>query len=120
MQETHLKDWYIVDVKDEASPDLRVLIGWGIVASDPSGRWHPGDYVCTSPIQNVLPDGTMVTARTNYKPLGPGRRITVAATAWPFLRLGYSPDEAVEIVESRRMRLNGAEREGKPQADDEP
>jgi len=42
-----------------AGQQYRVL--WGVIASDETGRWSPGDYVCTTPIQATEDLGEGVT-----------------------------------------------------------
>lgn len=34
---------------------------WGVIAVDETGRWQPGDYVCTTPIQKQADLGAGVT-----------------------------------------------------------
>lgn len=45
-----------VEVQGEV---FRVL--WGVISLDETGRWRPGDYVCTTPIQNTEDLGEGVT-----------------------------------------------------------
>lgn len=72
---------------------------WGVILFDETGRWKPGDYVCTTPIKKQADLGGGVTQFhtrsgrlyeatcpvTHHKP--------TADSDWRFFMAGISPDE---------------------------
>ena len=58
LNETTLKAWYLVTFFDAPEPN-RIL--WGTVEDDPSFRWYPGDWCCTSPVLQVSDEGIYIT-----------------------------------------------------------
>lgn len=114
LNETTLKDWYLVTLHDAPPPKNRVM--WGTIASDPSCRWYPGDWCCTSPVLRITNDGVHITKNTRYQAQGPGQEIQLPVKALIKLRQGISPAEyqimsanpeltlaaARQIIESQR------------------
>lgn len=93
---TVLKDWFLIDFELEGKPMGDVVIAWGIVERDPSGRWSPGNYCCTSPVLEEVKEGNelfAITRNSNYQLTGRGERITMPVQSILALREGYSPDE---------------------------
>lgn len=76
---------------------FRVL--WGVIAVDETGRWQPGDYVCTTPIQKIEElDGGVTQFHTRSGrlcettcPVQP--HTTKSATEFRFFMAGISPAE---------------------------
>lgn len=102
---TVLRDWYLVDFELDGE-DAGVLIAWGIVERDPSCRWSPGDYCCTSPVKEEVQDGEelfAVTRNSNYQLSGSGERITMPARTIFALRQGYSPREILASAALREV-----------------
>ncbi|PPI78448.1 hypothetical protein DXI23_20260 [Marinobacter flavimaris] len=100
---TILSDWYIIDFERDGAPE-EVQVAWGIVKEDPSGRWSPGNYSCTSPIQReVTEEGVLyaITGNSIYQLDGPGKRITMPTKTILALRGGYAPPE---IMASQSMQ----------------
>ncbi|MEA1079545.1 hypothetical protein [Marinobacter qingdaonensis] len=97
---TVLKKWFLIDFEFEGKA-MEGVIAWGIVERDPSGRWSPGNYCCTSPVLKEVKEGDelfAITRNSTYQLVGAGERITMPVQSILALREGYSPDE-----------INGAE-----------
>lgn len=92
--DTVVSEWSLVRFPD--ADDIVIL--WGIVQDDPSGRWRRGHYVCTSPVEEVSADGLIRTQNSVYKTLGPGQRVDLNCRQWYYLRLGWSPQELLDMA----------------------
>lgn len=90
LNKTTLRNWFLVTFHD-APPPNQVL--WGTVKDDPSFRWYPGDWCCTSPVLQVLDDGIHITKNTRYSVEGPGQHIELPVKALIELRQGVAPDQ---------------------------
>lgn len=88
---------YIIEIELE-SQLFRLL--WGIILFDETGRWRPGDYVCTSPIQETEEPGNGVTRfKTRSGSIYEARCPVViykptSASECMHLRAGLSPGDA--------------------------
>lgn len=76
---------------------FRVL--WGVISLDETGRWRPGDYVCTTPIQKTEDLGEGVTkfltrSGNIYETTCPVQPYKAkSATEFRFFMAGISPAE---------------------------
>lgn len=92
--DTVITDWSLIRL----SGTDNVTVLWGIVAEDPSGRWRPGDYVCTSPVAEELAEGVFRTRNSLYQALGEGQWLVLPAQHLPCLRAGRSPGEVWALI----------------------
>lgn len=88
--DTIIKDWYVVDLVAEEGVQGTVL--WGIVHDDPSGRWRPGEWCCSSKVASVG-DDTVKTRNSTYGLHGQGERVQMPLNALLALRSGYGPSD---------------------------
>jgi len=88
--DTILKDSFIVHFHNEEYPDLQAKVIWGIVLDDPSGRWQPDDFVCSSQIISEE-DGIFSTQNSTYKAVGEVKPIDLPLASLKQLRSGISP-----------------------------
>lgn len=100
LYETTLKEWFLVTFSDAPGSSNQVL--WGIVESDPSGRWDLNDWCCTSQILEKTDDGVFVTKNTRYTTVGSGQMITLPVKALIELRVGHSPDDYLTLQALQR------------------
>jgi len=101
--DTTVKNWFLVDFTHHKKR-LHKKVLWGIVVRDQKGRWHPGDWCCTSLVleEKRATDGPIfVTQNSVYKTLGDGKRLEAPASSLQLLRSGYSPDQWETIAALR-------------------
>ncbi|MBU4230809.1 MAG: hypothetical protein KKG88_10990 [Proteobacteria bacterium] len=85
---------------------FRVL--WGVVSTDETGRWKPGDYVCTTPIQKIEAlgeDNTKFHTRSGrlYETTCPVQPYKAkSAVEFRFFMSGISPAELGMMEELRK------------------
>lgn len=91
MADTIIKDWFLVNFKNEDSVISQVP--GGVVVEDIKNRWAPRNFVCTSPVVENLDKGLYRTRNSKYLCQREGQRVTLQAEALIELRAGYSPDE---------------------------
>jgi hypothetical protein len=104
---TILRTWWLIDFEHEGVGQ-GIRLAWGIVENDPSCRWCPGDYCCTSPvIQEKEEEGELyaITKSSTYQLTGPGERITMPANTILALRAGHSPPEILASKEMSKDRV---------------
>jgi hypothetical protein len=90
------RDAFLIEIEVQGEV-FQVL--WGVISLDETGRWLPGDYVCTTPIQKTedLGDGiTRFVTRSGrtYEttcPVQPYKAKSV--TEFRFFMAGRSPAE---------------------------
>lgn len=100
---TIIRDWWIIDFERDGV-DQNTKMAWGIVEEDPSHRWQPGDFCCSTRIkEEVMEEGVLyaITGNSVYQLNGQGDRITMPAKTILALRAGYAPPE---IMASKSMR----------------
>lgn len=84
-----VRDSYIVEFTiNDTVPAEKAL--YGIVEDDPTGRWRPGDYVCTSAIESIN-DALVYTHNSVYKTTAEAQKVTLPLELLAMLREGYSP-----------------------------
>jgi hypothetical protein len=85
---------FLIEIEQEGQV-YRML--WGIIGHDETGRWQPGDYVCTTPIQKIEDLGEGVTrfltrSGRTYETLGEvGTYKTQSFQELQLFRMGVSP-----------------------------
>lgn len=90
LNNTTITNWFFVTFYD-VTPSQQIL--WGIIAEDPSCRWYPGDYVCTSMVLEQVSEKAYVTKNTRYTVLGSGKHVKLPIRTLPHLRDGISPEQ---------------------------
>lgn len=100
---TTIRGAFLVEFQKEGGEILPEKLVWGIIVQDETGRWQPGNYVCTSVIKQIeeLADGItrFITRRSVYEALGEVTPYTLPLEDFPNLRMGYSPEELQMIRE---------------------
>lgn len=97
LNETTLKQWFLVIFFDVPAPNNRIL--WGIIEDDRLMRGLPGDFCCTSPVLKQTDDGVFITKNTRYSTIGPGQTIELPVKALIDLRAGHAPDNYLALQE---------------------
>ena len=90
-----IENWYLVHLYgDEDGTDLsewwgRVL--WGHVLMDASGKFEPGQFVCSSPVVKFIPPSVKTRSGVIYSLHGQGERVDLPFKYFHKLRNGISP-----------------------------
>jgi len=105
---THLVDFYL---PDGATPTLQfgeeaipLQVAFGTVTEDPSRRWDPGNWCCTSAVIS-LAGNVIKTLHSNYQFDGELKRSTLPIQARELLMQGVSPDYIQKSLENESRVL---------------
>ena len=93
--DTVFNDCYLVDLYEEGTVVAKIL--WGTILVDPSGRWEPGHYACTSPIISDHGDGLFSTYNSTYLSMGTVTKVKLPAHNIIKLRAGYCPKDCMVL-----------------------
>ena len=97
---TTITNWYLVDLinlEDKTSTRLLRQIVWGDVVCDETGRFSPGDYVCTN-FNDSREDNTFITmSGSHYECIGKELHVEADIFDLDMLRLGMSPKQIAII-----------------------
>ena len=99
---------FLIEIELEEDDVYRVL--WGVIAFDETGRWRPGNYVCTTPIQKTedLGEGIarfLTRSGRIYEttcPVQPYKAKSLSELQ--FFMTGFSPDELGMMEELRKKK----------------
>lgn len=103
------REAFLIKIELEEGEVFRVL--WGVIALDETGRWRPGDYVCTTPIQKTEDLGKGITrfltrSGSIYEatcPVQPYKAKSVSE--FQFFMTGISPAELSMMEELRKKNM---------------
>jgi len=95
--QTIVRDWYIIKIVDDQRLTRVGQLLWGFIVADPTGRFNPGGYVCTSNIDKIE-NNTITTAKgSNYVTEGQGQEFTAYFSEVEIFRRGYSPTQVARL-----------------------
>ena len=95
--DTYLSKAWLLGFTNSDGSQISGNVVWGIVEKDNKGRWVPGDYCCTSVVQNVT-GNTIQTENSTYQSIKEIIRETLPIQALPLLRKGHSPKESMFLL----------------------
>jgi len=94
--QTTVRDWYIIKVFDDKNVRVGQLL-WGFIVDDPTGRFSPGHYVCTSLIDEISKNVIHTAKGSQYVTAGPGKEFEALFSEIELLRKGYSPSQVTRL-----------------------
>ncbi len=98
--QTTVRDWYVIKIFDDNNARVGQLL-WGFIVDDPTDRFSPGHYVCTSLIDEIS-NNVILTAKGNqYFTEGPGKEFEALFSEIELLRRGYSPTQVYRLRNSK-------------------
>jgi len=98
--QTTVRDWYIIKVFDDNGTRIGQLL-WGFIVDDLTGRFSPGDYVCTSSIEDVSNNVILTAKGSQYITEGTGKEFEALFSEIELLRRGYSPAQVSRLRSSK-------------------
>jgi len=93
--QTTVRDWYIIKIFDNNARVGQLL--WGFIVDDPTGRFSPGDYVCTSSIEEISKNVIITAKGSQYITEGTGKEFKALFSEIELLRRGYSPSQVTRL-----------------------
>jgi hypothetical protein len=94
--QTRVRDWYIIKVFDDNYARVGQLL-WAYIVDDPTDRFSPGDYVCTSSIEEVSNNVILTAKGSQYITEGTGKEFKALFSEIELLRRGYSPTQVTRL-----------------------
>jgi len=98
--QTTVRDWYIIKIFDDNNSRVGQLL-WGFIVDDPTGRFSPGHYVCTSLIDEISKNVIFTIKGSQYVTEGPGKEFDALFSEIELLRRGYSPTQVTRLRNSK-------------------
>jgi hypothetical protein len=98
--QTRVRDWYVIKVFDDKNVRVGQLL-WGFIVDDPTERFSPGDYVCTSSIEAVSKNVIVTAKGSQYVTEGTGKEFDALFSEIELLRRGYSPTQVYRLRNSK-------------------
>lgn len=93
---TRVRDWYVIKIFDDNNARVGQLL-WGYIVDDPTARFSPGHYVCTSLIEEISKNVIITAKGSQYITEGTGKEFKALFSEIELLRKGYSPTQVTRL-----------------------
>ncbi|MDO6720784.1 hypothetical protein Q4575_15325 [Psychrosphaera sp. 1_MG-2023] len=108
MKKTTITNWFLVDLinlKEKSLPQLLGQILWGDVLSDDTGRFKPGDYVCSNLIVARTDRNFITKSGSHYECVGKEKHVEVNIFDLHIIRQGVSPKQLIDLKQPLKLDL---------------